>query len=74
MKWYDHDEDCAEMSKSFPGVVFCLEGEGEENSDMWKSYYKDGFVQICRAVVTYPPFDKTKLTTVADAQRRDIGR
>ena len=38
MKWYDHDDDVAEMSKSFPDVIFCLEGEGEENSDMRCSY------------------------------------
>ena len=74
MKWYDHDDDVAEMSKSFPDVIFCLEGEGEENSDMWRSYFKNGLCQIWRAVVTFPPFDPKKLTSVDEAQRRDSGR
>lgn len=74
MKWYDHDDDCAELSKTFPGVTFCLAGEGEENGDMWKTYYRNGFCQICRAVTTYPPFDASKLNTVDEAHRRDGGR
>jgi hypothetical protein len=74
MTWYDHDEDCAEMSKSFPDVTFCLEGQGEEASDTWKSYYRNGLMQISRAIITYPPFDPTKLKSVFEAQSNDNGR
>lgn len=75
MKWYDHDEDCATMSKQFPGVVFKLHGEGEEQGDMWEAYYTDGFCQICRALPpVFPPFDSAKLKSVSQAQSEDEGR
>jgi hypothetical protein len=73
-KWYDHDEDCAAMSKHFPGVVFKLHGEGEEQGDIWEAYYKDGLCQICRALrPAFPPFDSTQLKSVSQAQAEDIG-
>ena len=74
MKWYDHDEDCATLSKVFPGVVFKLHGEGEETGDIWNSYYKDGQCQICRAKFVYPEYDEKKLKSVQAAQREDSGR
>ena len=70
-KWYDHDEDCAKMSQSFPGVVFKLHGEGEETGDLWNAYYKDGLCQICRAKFVFPEFDENKLMSVQDAQGAD---
>ena len=73
-KWYDHDEDCAAMSKQFPGVVFKLHGDGEEAGDQWDAYYKDGLCQICRVIPTYPPYDPAKLKTVQEAQAEDVGR
>lgn len=74
MKWYDHDEECAEMSQKFPGVVFKLHGEGEETGDLWDSYYKDGKCQICRAEFIFPEYDSAKLTSVRQAQSEDQGR
>lgn len=73
-KWYDHDEDCAKLSLSFPDVVFVLHGEGEETGDLWNSYYKNGQCQICRVQLSYPPFDVTKLKSVEQAQFEDVGR
>jgi len=70
--WYDHDVDCAELSKKFPGAVFKLHGEGEYVGDLWDSYYKDGLCQICRASITYPTFDCTKLKDVEEAQLEDL--
>jgi hypothetical protein len=74
LKWYDHDDDCAEMSTQFPNVVFKLHGEGEETGDLWDAYYKDGKCQICRAKAVYPPYDPTKMTSVLDALKNDRGR
>jgi hypothetical protein len=74
IKWYDHDEDCAEMSKNFPDAVFKLHGEGEDGGDLWDSYYKNGKMHICRATMTYPPYDPAKLKSVQAAQREDQGR
>jgi hypothetical protein len=74
VKWYDHDQECSDMSKQFPGVVFKLHGDGEETGDMWDAYYKDGKCQICRATFVFPPYDPTKLKSVQQAQTEDQGR
>jgi hypothetical protein len=74
MKWYDHDIECAEVSKRFPGVVIALHGEGENPGDIWDAYYKDGQMQICRASMVCPPYDPAKLKSVEQAQKEDSGR
>lgn len=42
IKWYDNHEDMIEFSKKHPNAVFLLSGEGEEQGDIWKAYYKNG--------------------------------
>ena len=45
-KAYTVDEDLKELVDSLPGHKFvgCIEGEGEENSDMWRLYVRNGKV------------------------------
>lgn len=74
MKWYDHDMDCAELSERFPDVVFKLNGDGEGTGDQWDAYYKNGLCQICRSVITFPPYDPAQLLSVEEAQIHDLGR
>ena len=59
--WYYHEEHMKEFSKTHPEVVFCLHCENDENYNMSDKYYKNGKQQICPAVITYPPYDETKL-------------
>lgn len=33
--WYDHAEHLTALSEKFPGVVFELHGDGEEQGDVW---------------------------------------
>ncbi len=61
LKWYDHKEDMLVLSNQFPDILFTLSGEGEENKDIWKEYYKGGKVQIAEAVFTIAEFDENKL-------------
>lgn len=56
-KWYEHDEDMAALSKTFPDAVFHLRGEGEESGDIWEKHYKNGKVQVCRAEIVIPPYN-----------------
>ena len=50
-----------EVSKLYPEHLFMLEGEGEESGDIWRKYFFNGKYQICNAIITFEPFDKTKL-------------
>lgn len=59
--WYDHEREISEFSKLYPDYLLKLYGEGEENSDMWIKYFKDGKVQYSKAVITYDDFDEAKL-------------
>jgi antitoxin component YwqK of YwqJK toxin-antitoxin module len=62
-KWYDSDQDMKELSsrEEYKDVLFILEGEGEENDDIWKAYYKNGKVQKEYARITFDEFDESKL-------------
>ena len=60
-KWYEHERDMKSISRDFPAVVFTLSGIGEENSDMWVKYFKNGKVQVCRAKITFDKYNETEL-------------
>lgn len=60
-KWYDEEADMARLSAAFPDVVFTLSGSGEDETDLWRSYYYKGLVQNAPARIEYPPFNPAKL-------------
>lgn len=60
-KWYDHDKEMTELSLKFPETLFYLYGEGEECGDSWYTYYKNGKMQHCPAIITYDKYDESKL-------------
>lgn len=41
-KWYEHEADMRSISMMHDGVVFKLEGWGEEPGDWWVKYFKGG--------------------------------
>lgn len=61
VKWYDYDKHMKHISNQHPNTLFTLEGDGEEQGDMWKAYYKNGKVQRCDAIITFEDFDEAKL-------------
>lgn len=61
VKWYDHEEHLREFSKNYPTLIFRLEGEGENYDDIWIKYFKNGLCQTCKAIITFDPFDESKL-------------
>lgn len=52
-KWYDHEHDLKEFSKTWPEFLFKLEGEGEDSGDVWKKYFKDGRVYIVQGKIVF---------------------
>ncbi len=64
--WYEHDEELLALSKEYPTILFELYGEGEQNDDMWYTYYKNGRLQHCPAQITFDPFNEAKLILPAD--------
>jgi hypothetical protein len=60
-KWYENKEDMKTISAQFPRVLFTLKGEGEEAGDIWYKYFKNGKMQVCKAVITFPPFNENEL-------------
>ena len=61
-KWHSHDKDLKAFSKAFPTRLFKLTGTGEDSGDLWQKYYKDGKVQLCKAVLAFPKYDPKKLS------------
>jgi hypothetical protein len=53
IKWYDCTNEMTEISKKFPGVLFEVEGHGEESEDIWKAYFKDGKSQYVKAKIVF---------------------
>lgn len=60
-KWYEHDDDMKALSKKYPKTIFVLEGKGEEPEDIWRAYYQNGKMQLCKASITFDDFDRDKL-------------
>ena len=60
-KWYAWKKDMLALSLQYPGVVFQLEGKGEEQEDFWCAYFKDGKSQQCMAKITFDPYDPEKM-------------
>lgn len=44
-KWYDAVDDIGIMSQAIRGVIFHLEGEGEDAGDIWDAFALDGATQ-----------------------------
>lgn len=62
IKWYDCDEDMKKLSLMVPDVVLLLEGNGEEETDIWKSYYLNGKAQFCKAKIVFEDFNPEKMS------------
>lgn len=59
--WYSEQEDMVLLSTKFPSVLFAIHREGENNGDMMDTYYWNGKMQICPAIITYDDYDPAKM-------------
>jgi hypothetical protein len=61
MRWYEHTKDMQVLSKKYPGFLFILHGEGEQNDDIWTEYHLNGKVQVAKAKVVIAEFEESSL-------------
>lgn len=61
VKWYNHENDMKKLSSRYPETVFLLTGEGEDNDDIWKKYFKNGKMQSCYAKITFDEYNESEL-------------
>ena len=57
-KWYDHAKDLVTLSLHFPNSTISLDGEGEENGDIWGAYCRNGKFIKSQAVLSFWTNDK----------------
>lgn len=60
-KWYGWKECLVGLSKEFPGLMFTVEGAGEDNEDMWICWITDGKFQHEEKRLVHEPYDPAKL-------------
>lgn len=61
IKGYKLDEYMKELSLQYKDVVLMVKGEGEDNEDTWKKYFKNGKMQECYAKIIFDEYDESQL-------------
>lgn len=59
--WYDWNKDMLDLSKKYPGLIFQLDGSGQEGEfDEWRAFFKNGkyFEQKAELIFEKPDFSK----------------
>lgn len=56
VKWYSHEADMTALSAKYPEITFLLSGEGEEQGDVWRKYFRNGKSRSIYAKLTFPEF------------------
>lgn len=60
-KWYDFEEHVYAVSKQVPNILITIEGEGEDNGDLWIEYWMNGKVCGGQAQIIYPEYKPSSL-------------
>lgn len=61
IKWYDYNSEMRSFSLRFPNTIFTVQGQGEEQSDRWMEYWKNGKSQNAYLRIECDEFDEDKL-------------
>ena len=56
-KWYDNVENMTELSKFYPNNLFTVDGDGEENGDVWRRVYHNGRQEDIQVETIYADSD-----------------
>ncbi len=60
-KWYKSDDDMLEFSIRYPNILLVLSGQGQDDEDKWKCYFKNGKSKKIFAKVAFSRFTPEKL-------------
>lgn len=60
-KWYEHDDDAITLSHLWSGYLITVRRFGEEHDDIEQRFYVDGKSHQSDVVLTFSPFDPSKL-------------
>lgn len=61
-KWYEWERELRDFSTAYPSKLFTVDGEGEEQGDVWRAYIQDGKSVVHRPEAWTPPaFDPSAL-------------
>ena len=55
MEWHTHKTDMLALSTQFPDMLFCLYGDGEESTNFWREFFKNGKSCCQPARICYDP-------------------
>jgi hypothetical protein len=55
-KWYYWKEDVIAVSKVYPRVLFEIQGNGEENGDIWKARIRNGIAEVIHGKIIFDEF------------------
>ena len=67
VKWYSHEEDIANISKSWPNVMFVLSASGEDG-EQWRVYAMNGTSQRVSGRVVFDDPDMSKFDYLDEAE------
>ncbi len=59
--WDEKDEHMAEVSRTWPEVLFTVQGGGEDQGDQWRSYHQNGKTYTITPETVWPEFDPALL-------------
>jgi hypothetical protein len=59
-KWYGWEDAFKLTSKSYPRVLFEVDGKGEDSDDQWRARFRDGVSEIIYAKIIFDDFKKIK--------------
>ena len=59
--WDEKDEHMAEVSRTWPGVLFTVQGDGEDQGHEWRSYHQNGKTHTVTPETVWPEFDPSMM-------------
>jgi hypothetical protein len=60
-KWYEWRFHMQKFSQIYPNTLFCLNGQGEDMTDVWKAYFQNGKIFFTKATLVFEEFSPEKL-------------